>query len=281
VNTDRDATRARRYLLRQASDDERLAIEREYFGAEDALDRMARAEDDLIEDYLSGRLPPEEHRQFERNYLASLQHRRRVETIRRLMTVASTSADRRQAHAVFHRSPFRQLAWAALVVLAVGAAWMVGRPFYGSRTTERPSSTASTATDTVPAPALPNQPSPSPPALPRVIALSISPVNVRSADESPSLVIPAGTDIVTLRLEGDAGGASLGRARASVATVSGQQVWEGATTSANDLATGVVARLDVPAARLHADDYIVVLFGTNANGLQEERYRYLLRVRAR
>ena len=66
-----DAAQARRYLLGQATEAERSALELEYFHSDEAVDRMAAAEDDLIEDYLSDRLDPVERGLFERDYLAA------------------------------------------------------------------------------------------------------------------------------------------------------------------------------------------------------------------
>src|SRR5262245_48027158 len=84
--------RARRYLLGDVTDEECAAVEQEYLADENALEQIAAAEDDLIEDYLSDTLSRGERDRFERVYLASLDHRVRVETIRRLMTKAAAPA---------------------------------------------------------------------------------------------------------------------------------------------------------------------------------------------
>ena len=41
---------------------------------------------------------------------------------------------------------------------------------------------------------------------------------------------------------------------------------------------GVIARVDVPAARLPANDYVIELFGTDAKSVEREQGRYFLRV---
>jgi len=289
VNTsDRRSTRARRYLLGQASEEECAAIEREYFGDEGAVDAMAAAEDDLIEDYLARRLGRDERDPFEREYLAVPHHRRRVETIRRLMGASSTSTSPVVVHdstvaSLTRVARSRRFQWpvlaAASLLLAVGTLWMLG-PRREGRQAAVEGRPPAVSTPPAPAPA-PNPPVGAPPAAPRVFALSISPVAVRSADESPVLVIPAGTELVALSLEGEANRNSLGRARASIRTVTGDQVWDGPASLAGDLPAGVIARIDVPAARLHADDYVVELLGTDAAGVERERYRYFLRVRER
>jgi hypothetical protein len=113
-----------------------------------------------------------------------------------------------------------------------------------------------------------------------MLTLSLSP-GVRGGNDSPSLIIPAGTDVVALRLEGDADRATIGNARTVIQTVAGDEVWRGTATQATDLATGVIARVDVPATRLGVDDYVVMLFGTDPAGVEQERFRYFLRVRSR
>jgi len=279
-----EAAQARRYLLGEATEAERSAIEREYFSSDEAVDSIAAAEDDLIEDYLSDQLTPAERRVFERDYLASPHHQRRVETIRQLMVAASrtepghaaTESSRSPAPAPKWRVEARWLALAAALILVVaGSLWLVNvRRDQRATFAENRPPPVSTAP---PAPAVPVQP-PSSSAAARIFAVSISPAAVRSAAETPSVILPAGTEMLVLHLEGD--GTPLVGGRGSVRTVSGDDIWSGPTASVPDLPSGVIARIDVPAARLPVDDYVVTLFGIDGKGA-EERARYFLRVRAR
>lgn len=282
MNRDHHSTRARRYLLGEATDQESAALELDYFSDESASDAVAAAEEDLVEDYLSGRLGADEAMQFERVYLVSPQHQTRVDTIRRLMAAAKPAARVIPIESGV-RPPARTprggtLQWlllaAATMVLAVGAAWILRQPSGGGPgvAENRP-------------PPLPSTPPAVPPApdavvplpTPRVFAMSISPIAVRSPSQSPSLIIPAGTDTVALRLEGEA---PVPRpARVVVRTVSGDEIWRGPVAAASD--PGAVARADIPAAQLRPEDYIVELFGTDAAGVERERYRYYLKVRSR
>ena len=264
---ERDST-----LLGQATEEERSALELEYFQSEEAVDRIAAAEDDLIEDYLSDRLDPVERGLFERDYLAADNHRRRVETIRQLL--ASTL--RTEPGLTMDWSRQRLALAAALVLFAAGSLWV----FTSSRgergvVVEKSSPTVSTP------PSSPRQPPTSAPAAPRVFAVSISPVTVRSAAGAPAVILPAGTDIVALSLEGEPHGRPGAGGRGSIRTVSGDEIWQGPATVTGELPAGVIARIDVPAARLPADDYVVTLFGTDGAGAERELSRYFLRVRAR
>jgi hypothetical protein len=255
VSTDPAVSSARRYLLGQSSEEECAAIERQYFADATALDRIAAVEDDLVEDYLAGRLAADERDGFEKHYLASPQHRTRVETIRRL--IAMPGEGRRRV-----RSSFRYLAIAATLLMSVGVLWrVVPRRPENAGPPERPVTSAQ-----------PDR---------RIFAVSLSPIAVRSAGNSQGVVIPAGTDVVALQLEGDTGPAKAANARAVIQTVAGDAIWQGPASSPPDLPAGVIARFDVPASRLGFDDYIVVLLESDAGNAERERNRYVLRLRSR
>jgi hypothetical protein len=283
-----DAARARRYLLGEATDEERDAIELEYFQSGEALDRIVAAEDDLIDDYLSNRLDPAERDLFERRYLAASHHRRRVETVRQLRQAATRGPsagaaddiDAAHAQVTGRNRPLQWLAMAAaLIVLIGGSLWLFGPPFV-----ERPAVVENRPPDApTPSPSPPPAPvqPPGTPTTPRVFAVSLPPVSVRSGTDSPGVVIPAGTDVLTLHLEGEPDRRNIAGGRATIRAVGSDEVWQGPATVGGDLPRGVIARIEVPPARLTADDYIVTLFETAGAGAERERARYFLRVRAR
>ena len=91
----------------------------------------------------------------------------------------------------------------------------------------------------------------------------------------PRLVIPNGTDVVTLQLEGTSDRAGLDPMRVEIRTVNGQAVWKGSAAGAVAPRSGILARVDVPAATLPADDYIVVLFEIGSGGSEREREQLL------
>jgi hypothetical protein len=269
VTHDRESTIARRYLLDEASDEERSAVESEYFGDADARDRLEAAEDRLIEDYLDGRLDSAERSRFERNYLTAPHRRRRVDLIRALMAVAGREASVPAAR------PSGAMAWAplaaaALVVLFLGGWWVL-------RTTPRVPDTPEQSA------AAPRPTEPSAPArpAPRVFSFSISPIAVRSAGTNATRVIPADIDVVRIRLEGDVGQSRVNGARVRIRTVTGTVVWRGSAEAPVDAPAGTIAQVEVPAPRLPADDYVVELIGTEAGGAERERARYFLSVRLR
>jgi hypothetical protein len=284
VSTEPADARTRRYLMGEASDEECAAIEQQYFEHDEALERMEAAEDDLIEDYLSDRLEPAERERFERRYL-SLPHRRaRVDTIRRLRAAASRPSAARGARrsavipmpattrpwSLTSVTSFTGLAAAAVLLLAMaGTLWM----FTSSRA-DRPA--AGNVVENRPAVNLPSGPAPAPQ---RVFAVTLSPAAVRSASDTAAIVVPADTGIVALQLEGEAADRGMVSGRASIRTVGGDEVWQGPAAVGADLPPDVIAHVDVPAAKLPKEDYVVTLFGTGPAGPERERSRYYLRIR--
>jgi hypothetical protein len=258
MTAEREAIRARRYLLGRASADERIAAEEEYFADERALERMESAEEQLIEDYLSNRLGGDDRRRFEAEYLSAPHRRTRVEAIRALITAAN---HRRPA-------PWGRFAAAALIIVALGGWWVLRDTPTGSPRSPAVGERGS-------------QPSTSTAPARRIFVLAISPTAVRSGGGQRTLVIPAGTDVVRLNLEGDADTTRLARARARIRTVAGGDVWSGPATAASDAPSGTIAQVDVPADRLPVDDYVVELYGADAAGVERERARYFVAVRAR
>lgn len=252
-------TDARRYLLGDSAGDE-AAIERAYFDAAAAGDVVAAAEEALIDDYLAGRLSATEHSKFEQHYLSSRVHRIRVETIRHVSAMAGAVGSRSTGR----RSAVRWLAAAAVLLVGTGAVWILtstGRESAaGDRAALRPSPNASVAA-------------------PAAFAFSLSPGNVRGADDRPPLVIPAGTATVALRLEPSSRDLSVSSTRVVVATVAGDEVWTGEASRART--DDIAATVSIPASQLRPDDYIVVLYGRRADGAETERERYFLRVRSR
>ena len=274
------AARARRYLLGEMSDEECAVIEQEYFLREEAVDRMAAAEDDLVEDYISNRLDSDARERFERVYLSVPEHRLRVDTTRRLLATSSRDSSGRSAALTptAYKVGVRSLALAAGLVLAAAAAvWMFTRS-PGERVAGNQPAAALPRPDPSPVTSAPAPPTPAP-ALPRVFAVSISPMTVRSGAESPEVVIPAATDVLALHLEGQAAVPPPARLRSTVRTVGGDEIWQGAAGSDGGLPPGVLARVDVPAGSLRVDDYVVTLWGVENSGTERELARYILRVR--
>jgi hypothetical protein len=275
MNPFTDATRARRYLLGDLDEEARAAIEEEYFADENAVDAIAAAEDDLIEDYLSNRLVGGDRERFERHYLASPRHRIRVETVRRLIAAAGDQSQNSSGSSGGFSSygPWLALAASLIIIVSVGL-WLYAPG-------DNPSATIIGVANPKPPPASPSPRGENPPRpAPRLFALSLSPAGVRTASDTPAATIPAGTDIVAIRLERDAENRNLTPRRAIIRTIGGRQAWQGpVATDGNP--PGVAARAEVPAAAIPVDDYLLTLYGADQKGVEVEWAQYFLRVRNR
>jgi hypothetical protein len=262
-----ETARARRYLLGDVNSDESAALEQELFERPEIVDRIAAAEDDLIEDYLAGQLSAADRDRFERSYLSAEEHRVRVETIRRLIARATPASRRR----LTGYTPWLALAASVLIVGSV-VLWEfspLGRSRDASRGVTQPS---------VPAVAREENARPSAPT-PRVFAVTISPVAVRGASDAPTVAIPPGTDLVDISLESDGEPRRFAPTRVVVRLVSGREVWQGPVAQAGDAARGLAARVNVPGASLPGEDYVLTLYGADPAGREAELAQYFLRVR--
>src|SRR5262245_56222676 len=197
MNAAPESVRARRYLLGEASEEECAIIEQEYLEREEAVEQIAAAEDDLIEDYLADQLTPAERRRFEQGYLSAPGHRVRVETVRRLIEHgarrAPAQSPQKSSAWMIKRGPWLALA-ASLLIGASGALWALLS--VGARKVD-------VAANPSPQPPAPVTQEPTPRAsqtAPRLFAVALAPVAVRGAADSPSIVIPSGTDAVAIRL---------------------------------------------------------------------------------
>lgn len=276
----------RRYLLGAASDEESEHIEEEYFAEPDALDHLAAVENDLIDEYVAGQLTPAERKAFDDRYRDSPRHHVRLAVSRGLRDEAAESpgplpieAHRPRPTAVSKGWPLiarAGVAAAAIVAIAVNAWWVrptlpTAPPNGGSTVTTPPNRPQSEP----PSPGQPVEP-PAAPATPRSVAVVLSPIHVRTAAAAATLSIPSGTDLVVVRLQGEDSYADLA-GTAAVRTVAGAEIWRGPAVLESGQSPG--ARLEVPAALLRADDYVIELLGKDPAGREVERFSYFFSVR--
>lgn len=267
----RDQKTLRRYLLQRSTEDERDAVEEEYFGDEAALDGAVAEEDALIEDYLTQRLSADDRVQFERVYGSSPERRVRVQLSRALNARASP---RSHAPVGNRRWLYASLAAAVVVLLAVGVWFGQRKAPQTAATNPTPSASRSTASSPAPQPGTFAPPSRST----LVVAVTLSPIAVRGVDEAESLIVPPGTELISLTVEGVEQSAAMTAVSAVVRTVDGEDTWRGNALSTTPGSSQ--ARFEIPADRLPPDDYIVTVYGL-AGDQERELQRYSLRVRAR
>jgi hypothetical protein len=110
-----------KYLLGDASPEEQIRIEDRAFADPDYLLVLQAVEVDLIDSYVNGELSPAERRGFERQFLVSLERRRKVAFARDLARVAAEAK-------ALEASPALQVsAWQS--ILRAVRAWNPALPF--------------------------------------------------------------------------------------------------------------------------------------------------------
>jgi hypothetical protein len=268
-------------------EDEAEALEEAYLAHREVWQRLRGVEDDLLDDYAAGRLASAERGAFESRYFASSPLRERVVAARALRA-AVDAGSRRPATPVTVTPVARwgvPLALAASLVLV--AVMYIRWPSPPSAVTSIPTSPPSaTRTEQPPGPATGEPASPpSPPATePRRVpaatplVLALSPVLLRG-QEGPPPLIPAGTDVVRLELEGDPAlvPPSASSLPVVIETLEGQPVWRGEARREKEAGRpSLLASARVPASQLSPGDYLLTL----SSGPVEEGtlYRYFFRV---
>lgn len=245
-----DAT-ARAYLLGELADERMTLFEESLLTNPDTLDQVEDIEHDLVEDYVDGRLSPSERRRFDQHYLASAVHRDRVAFIRALRHLPDATPQTPQTVRMWPRA----VVWAAAAtILVTVAGWWLRQP-------------TPAGAPPVTAPHVAEAPATAPPAPePTRIAILLAPVITRSGSETPRLVVPDGTGLIDLHLQGDP--KRLSRAAVDIRTVDDRPVWS--ATAPVPAARPDAVTVTLPADRLAADDYILTL--ADANGQPLARY---------
>lgn len=125
-----------RYLLGQLSESEQSRVERRYFNDDDFNEQLEIVEEELIDDYVNGRLTGADSEAFEKYFMQSSAGRERVKIAREWRDFVSRSSrpakpkserTRRTRWPIFSvfRNRFMFMPLAAMILLASGLAWMV------------------------------------------------------------------------------------------------------------------------------------------------------------
>lgn len=275
------------FLLGGGTEEEREAVERRLFEDETVADEVAAVEDELIDAYIAGGLPPSERGQFERAYLSSPERSDKVAFARALRERLSSDVRGRsiQGASGRPRALLAALAAAAVILLAMSSFLF----FQDAKTRlelERARSEIAglkTSNDQLaqqlektrgPIAAEPPS-SRQPEAL--IASFELSPALVRDTSETRTLVVPKSIGEVRLILPVEEG--SGGTYQATLTTVDGAKLWTSgplrtrAEKSKNSIVVGV------PANRLSTNDYILTLGRVDAKGRIRDVDDYFFRVK--
>src|SRR5713226_4850751 len=121
----------RRYLLGELDDGTRAEVEQILLSDGEVFGELLVAEDEIIDDYASGRLDPEERADFEAHFLATPERQQKLRFSRALHRHAmSVASDRETVKPPVIRSLWFSrpwLSWAAttfaILALIVGTVW--------------------------------------------------------------------------------------------------------------------------------------------------------------
>src|SRR4030095_4927592 len=271
---------------------------------------MWETENQLVDDYVRGRLSTSERDRFESHYLTSVVHAQRLEFAQQLIAQAAlgeleagTTQRAEKKPGLFARLGLSQPAWgyafaAALLLLAIATAWLIfARTRIRNELTQIQKQNETTESNrraleeqiakarekndqlsSELAQLKPGQPSPSPVPSPTqeatapTYAFFLSPILIRGSGDPQTLSIPAGTEIVRLQMSVDPEGVE--RFQVRVRTVEGQQIWQQHVQNSGKKAVAT----QIPANRLPRGDYILTLPAVTKTGNLEEVNRYFFRV---
>lgn len=305
MNAEIDKNLMRWYLLGALSEDEQDKLEAEYFADNEKFEQVWALENELVDDYVRGRLPNDERALFERNFLASPKHQARVTIARSLLLAADASIIDSEAAAPVTRSSREpwwtsmmaflrppQLIWGGAIAMLLLAGWWFLRSPSPEKIAIATPSPVVTKTET-PLPVTPSplptaqpsptvsspQPSPSSspaaqPAVPSVLAFVLVGAGVRDAGKGQQLALPTGTKQVRLQMQ--LSDAEFARYQVRLREVDGAEIFNQSSLPLSTNKKSVAAM--IPATKLSPGDYVVTLSGVSQTGEAEDVNKYFLRV---
>jgi hypothetical protein len=283
-----DDDRLARYLLAELPEDEQTRLEEEFFNSPEALERLAAAEDDLIDDYVDGSLVGDRRRRFEQRMSVSPARRQRLEFARDLARYAASRSPGEHSQGLrrFVLPPAGQLAMAASLLLALGGTgWLAielrqARHELARVENERRALAGREQTLTAlleeqrrAAEALNSQPpdTATPPptgdenrAQRPIVALSLLPGLVRSPGAASRVTLPAAA--TTLRLELQLPQNAHQSYRVLIETARGRAVWTQERVAARQRGGTAAIVVDVPARVLGEGEHVAVVSGLTTGG---------------
>jgi len=263
------------YFLGELPAAEADLFEREVFESESLAEQVFALEEELIEAYLHGGLPPERRARFEQHYLTTEERRERVEFVAALDDELS-AASAPPLHQVEAKASWWQtffftprLAWSLLLLFGVTAG-LVWAFRYRSVPPEEiahsgsptPSVTATSSATVTPTPEQPPV-TPTPSTRPSVVvAITLTPgLTLGSGQSLPTLKLPAEAEAAELKLM--LYSADFTRYRAALQT-GGATVWTKNALKPQTTPSGEAqVSVRIPTRQLKRADYLLLLYGDN------------------
>ena len=262
--------RRTRYLLGLASEEEREAVEAEFFADDESFDRLQADEDELFDTYVAGGMPPAEQAAFRQRYLTSAEGRGRLTFARALRQRAGEAAA--QLESAPPRSAGSVARWlplAAALAAALTAAWLGVQN--GRLRGEVERLRAERRVDPTPAPAPPK------PVVPEAPRTAVVRLPAQPGDGSTDVTLQPGTRSVRLEvaLRGDEDSATFD---AVIRRPGGEELWRQEGLAPERFGAPLV--VTAPAEVLPEGEYVLSIEGEASRDAPRGRAReYRLRLK--
>ncbi|HEX9163978.1 MAG TPA: hypothetical protein VF980_19885 [Thermoanaerobaculia bacterium] len=257
-----------RYLLGSLPEEETERLDEMSVTDDEIAWRLRAVENDLVDAYVRGEMSGGTLERFRSTYLASPERRKKVVVAKALLALrpARPVADERPAMARVSRFPIERWALAAsLAAIAAGGAYLYfvprSAPNVPHVVTAR---NAPTPQATRVSPAL------------ATVSFVLSPPTRGGTVSLPALAVPAGTQLVNLRLQLESDDfPEYEAALRNLAT--NEIVWRSAAAKASLDGAGSAVGFDLPAGVLKPQNYSIELSGLPQNGRAELIASYAFR----
>jgi len=294
--------RLARYLLGDLPEAEQMALEQEYFADPEKLEEVWAAENELVDRYVRGRLSRAELVLFGQHYLQSPKHRQRVAVARNLLEAADgriTKNDEEQQPISWLEillawlTPRRLATGAASLLLLAALAWLAiervrlnrelgsvqtqlsaqqrrEHEIAGQLAAERDQSGRWRSELERALEKLSQRPAHSPPSV--LTFLLTQGLSARGQGETQQIMIPREADLIRFQMKPDELDSI--SYEATIVIVGGPQILKQRSLKA----TAGTITVAIPASKLPAEDYFLILSASTGAGQTREIDTYVLRV---
>ena len=262
----------KQFLLGDLDEERRQQVEERLLTDSDYQDQILMIESELVEDYLTEKLPPLDRSKFENHYLSAPRQQKNVKLTRMLLKVAqsakpqpSAKTNLRQTLSDIFWPRGRNLQWTtvSLILLAIVGSVVIYNVWRSrTRRTELQAELVRlNSPDNILTPSA------------AVRSVTLLPFSLRERGELPRLTITPATEVVQLRVTTAAN--TYQNYRIEVLTIGGDQIVQ---FEVKPQPPGDTLILQLPARILKPNDYVVTVRGVNAQGVTDDVGEYAFRV---
>lgn len=266
----------RRYLLGELNDDDREHLEQRLITDRNYMEEVLMVEEELLEDYVSGKLPESDRDLFRKNYLSAPRQKQKLRIAQALDRYASRKVApapklvstqtwiQRLIHALRLHSGLMQLAWAVLVLVVLAGTWLIVRNWRSENALQAeinqlngPETRVLEVGQTV-------------------SSALLSPVSLRDSGRSPVVTITHQTEVVQLQIPYPTVEGSTYRTR--LKDSNGRMVAQISNVTRHELDKASLIVLQFPVRLFQPGDYVVTITESDSAGRSHDVGDYAFRV---